>query len=91
MRDKLEALYQADLASNSQSQIQKEGNDLLKALMKANEARFPRAEEAAECVEKESTLEWSLDEKDLEYDSSLSFSNAGSKLEESNISVSVSF
>ena len=89
LRDKLEALYQADVASNSQemSKIQKEGADLWTALMKDKEAQLPRVEEAAACEKPEST--WSLEEKHLEPDSSqsLTISDSGSKLEASNFKV----
>ena len=66
LRDKLEALYQADVKSSSEdemSQLQKEGADLWVELMKAKETRNPPREEAAECEEKESLHGWSLVEK----------------------------
>ena len=67
LRDKLEALYQADVKSSSEdemSQLQKEGADLWVELMKAKETRNPSREEAAaECEEKESLHGWSLVEK----------------------------
>ena len=96
LRDKLEALYQADVASNSQemSKIQKEGVDLWVALMKDKEARHPRVEEAAAREEEaaareeqESMLEWSLVEKHFEDEISQSSSDMRSRLETSNISV----
>ena len=93
LRDKLEALYQADLASDKQemSKIQKEGVALWTELMKAKEARQPRKEEEAEAEaeaeaavseEKESMLDWSMVEKHFE-----NGSDTGSKLGASNISV----
>lgn len=84
LRDKLEALYQADVASNSgeMSEIQKLGVDLWTELMKAKEARLPRAGEAAEREEKESVLEWSLVEKHFEDD--VSSSDMDSRREPSN-------
>ena len=87
LRDKLEALYQADVASNSgeMSEIQKLGVDLWTELMKAKEARLPRAGEAAEREEKESVLEWSLVEKHLEDD--VSSSDMDSRREPSNFTV----
>ena len=67
LRDKLEALYQADVKSSSEeemSQLQKEGADLWVELMKAKETRNPpREEAAAECEEKGSLHGWSLVEK----------------------------
>ena len=69
LRDKLEALYQADVKSSGEdvmSQLQKEGADLWVELMKVKEARNPHREEsaaAAECEEKGSLHGWSLVEK----------------------------
>lgn len=67
LRDKLEALYQADVKSSSEdemSPLQKEGADLWVELMKAKETRNPpREEAAAECEEKGSLHGWSLVEK----------------------------
>ena len=67
LRDKLEALYQADVKSSSEdemSQLQKEGADLWVELMKAKETRNPPREEAtAESEEKGSLHGWSLVEK----------------------------
>ena len=87
LRDKLEALYQADVASNSgeMSEIQKLGVDLWTELMKAKEARLPRAGEVAEREEKESVLEWSLVEKHFEDD--VSSSDMDSRREPSNFTV----
>jgi len=88
LRDKLEARYQADVASNSQgiSQIQKEGVNLWTELMKAKEARLPRAEEAVEREEtEESMLEWSLVEKHFENESLQTSSDMGGKLGACNV------
>ncbi|KAJ7365516.1 hypothetical protein OS493_005625 [Desmophyllum pertusum] len=62
LRDKLEALYQADVQSSGQdmSPIQKEGVDLWVELMKAKEARNPRREQVGEREEKEALQDWSL-------------------------------
>ena len=89
LRDKLEARYQVDVASNSQdmSQIQKEGVDLWTELMKAKEARLPRAEEGAEREDKESMLEWTLVEEQLENESLQFYSDTDSTLEGSKVSV----
>lgn len=90
LRDKLEASYQADVASNSQgiSQIQKEGVNLWTELMKAKEARLPRAEEAVEREEtEESMLEWSLVEKHFENESLQTSSDMGGKLGACNVTV----
>ena len=90
LRDKLEARYQADVASNCQgiSQIQKEGVNLWTELMKAKEARLPRAEEAVEREEtEESMLEWSLVEKHFENESLQTSSDMGGKLGACNVTV----
>ena len=96
LRDKLETLYQAEVASNSQemSKIQKEGVDLWVALMKDKEARHPRVEEAAAREEEaaareeqESMLEWCWVEKNFEYEISQSSSDMLRRVETSNISV----
>ena len=67
LRDKLEALYQADVKSDSvdgMSQLQKHGADLWVELMKVKETRNPQREgAAAECEEKGSLHGWSLVEK----------------------------
>ena len=67
LRDKLEALYQADVKSGGEdemSQLQKEGADLWVELMKVKEARKPHREEAAaEFEEKGSLHGWSVVEK----------------------------
>ena len=63
LRDKLEALYQADVKSSDQdvmSQIQKEGADIWVELMKAKETRNPHRQEGVECEEKGSLQGWSL-------------------------------
>lgn len=91
LRDKLEALYQADVESNGKdmSQIKKEGVDLWVELMKAKEAQNPHREEVGEREEKESLLGWSLVE--THYNESLqSSTDMADKLEASNISVSAS-
>ena len=89
LRDKLEALYQADVASKSDgmSQLQKEGVDLWVALMKVREAQHPRAAKPAEGEEKESMLEWSLVEKHFEDESSQSSRELNGALQASNLAV----
>ena len=90
LRDKLEALYQADVASNSDdmSQLQKQGVDLWVELMKIREAQQPCAAQAAEGEEKESMLEWNLLEKHFSENGSVqSSSNMHSALQASNLAV----
>ncbi|XP_078351038.1 uncharacterized protein LOC144635803 isoform X1 [Oculina patagonica] len=87
LRDKLEALYQADVESGGKnmSQIQKEGVDLWVELMKAKESRNPHREENGEQEERESLQGWSLVE--THYSESLqSSTDMADKLEASNIS-----
>ena len=88
LRDKLEALYQADVQANSEdmSKIQKEGVDLWTELMKVKEAKNPSKEDGGEREEKESLQGWSLVETHTE--SSLSSINTADTLEAaSNITV----
>ena len=89
LRDKLEALYQADVASKSDgmSQLQKQGVDLWVELMKVREAQHPPAAKPAEGEEKESMLEWSLVEKHFKDESCQSSREMNSTLQASNLAV----
>lgn len=90
LRDKLEALYQADVASSSEdvSDIQRKGVEIWTELMKAKEARSAvAAEGGADSEEKESMLEWSLVDKHCENGSIPSSSDTRSILQASNLSV----
>ena len=88
LRDKLEALYQADVQSSGQdmSPIQKEGVDLWVELMKAKEARNPRREQVGEREEKEALQDWSLVETHYS-DTLQAATDMVDTLEASNISV----
>ena len=80
LRDKLEALYQADLTSNGDdmSQIGKEGVDLWKKLTGAKES-VPE--------KKGSMSEWSSMGKGSEKERAQSFSMTSSQVEETSILV----
>ena len=89
LRDKLEAMYQADAQASSEdmSKIQKEGVDLWTELMKVKEAKNPPKEDGGEREEKGSLQGWSLVETHYT-ESSLSSTNTVDRLEAaSNITV----
>lgn len=88
IREKVEALYQAEANSDDISPVKQKSDELWAAMVKAKVARFPGAEKATDGEEKESMLEWSVIDKHGENESSASSSDTLNQLQISNRSSS---